>query len=80
MARPTNQDIFNEVIRLCELIEGDRDNRHDDGLQGDVKENTAFRKSSQRMIFVLYSGIIAGNIPILWFGGKLIIKKLTGEF
>lgn len=76
--QPTNQDIFNEVIRLSELLEGDPNDRHDDGIKGDVKKNTSFRKSIQRFYWIFIGGIMVGNIPVLWYGSTKLVEVIKG--
>lgn len=76
--QPTNQDILNEVFRLGDLLEGDRDDRHDGGIISDVKENTDFRKSIQKFYWLFIGGIMLGNIPIIMYGSQKLVKIIEG--
>ncbi len=78
MAGPSNRDIMNEVIRLSELIEGDPNNRDDDGYAGDVKKNTVFRRNVEKMYWRFVTALIVGNTPIIWLGSQWLANKIRG--
>lgn len=78
MAKITLQNVFDEVIRLSELIDGDPNDRHDDGILGDVKENTVFRKSMNKFFWLLVAMLLMGNTPIIFYGSKVLVEKLQG--
>ena len=79
MSKITNAALMKELKRIGKIIEGDPENRNDDGVTGDVKQNTQFRKSIQRFAWIIVTAMMMGNIPILWFGSKLIASQLKGQ-
>ena len=76
--QPTNQDILNEVFRLGDLLEGDPNNWKDDGIKGAVKKNTTFRKSVQRVYWILIGGVMIGNIPVIWYSSSMLVELIRG--
>ncbi len=79
MAGPSNKDLMREIKRVAGLIEGDPKDLDDDGLKGYVKQNTEFRKSAQKFLWIIITAMMMGNIPILWFGTKLIAAQIKGQ-
>ena len=78
MSGPSNRDIMNEVMRLSELLEGDPNDRHDDGFAGDVKKNTEFRRNVEKMYWRFVTALIVGNTPVLWYGSQKLVEIIRG--
>lgn len=53
MPQITNKQIWQELKSLCNLIRGDPDDHEDMGLIGDVHDNTKFRRTTTRFLWVL---------------------------
>ncbi len=79
MAKITNKEIMDEIIRLSKLLEGDPANRHDLGVIGDVKKNSSFRRQAQKMVWTIFLLMVGGNAPIFYFGSKLLAKTIMGD-
>ncbi len=54
----TNRQIWEELRGLSTLIRGDPENREDLGILGDVRENSQFRRSATRVVWVLVFAIV----------------------
>lgn len=54
----TNEQIWEEIHGLSIVIRGDPDKREDLGLLGDVKDNTKFRKLTEKIVWVLAIAVI----------------------
>ena len=78
MAKITNKEIMEEIQRFSKLLEGDPANRHDLGVIGDVKKNSSFRRQAQKMFWTIFLLMVGGNAPIFYFGGKMLVKSITG--
>ena len=71
----TNKQIWEELRALGVLIRGDPESREDLGLLGDVLENSQFRRTATKMVWVLVVAILGawGTIiaqVILFNGGS----------
>ncbi len=67
----TNKQIWVELKTLGVLLRGPEDDREDMGLLGDVKDNTQFRRSWTRFLWVLVPLIIC-----TW--GTMLFALITG--
>ena len=64
---------------IYEVLTGKIGDRHDRGMIGDVEKNTDFRRQLQKVFWTMVGYIIGGNITILYFGYKFILKPMIGE-
>ena len=49
----TNKQIWEELRALVMMIRGDPENREDLGLLGDVLENSQFRRTATKVVWLL---------------------------
>ncbi|KKL89955.1 hypothetical protein LCGC14_1909500 [marine sediment metagenome] len=54
----TNKQIWDELRALGMLIRGDPEDREDLGLLGDVRENSQFRRTAMKVVWLLVVAII----------------------
>ncbi len=72
MPQITNKHILEKLESLCLLIRGDPKKHEDVGLVGAVNDNTKFRKTTMKFIWVL-----AGAVVSLW--GTIIAQTLMNN-
>ena len=76
MAGPSNKDLMRELKRIGKILEGDPEVRDDDGIKGDVKKNTEFRTSIQKIYWRFVTALFVGNTPVIWFGSQWVVDKI----
>ena len=72
MPQITNKQIWQELKSLCSLIRGNPDDHDDLGLIGDVRNNTKFRRTTTRFLWVLIVAMVG-----LW--GTIVAQTIINN-
>ena len=75
----TDKNIKSMVRILWDTVMGKDENRHDQGLVGDVEKNTAFRKSASKLLWIILVAIIGSTVSLLALGPGLIAAAIGGQ-
>ena len=77
----TNTQIWKELRRLSQLIEGKDDDRHDQGITGDVEKNTNFRLNIHKLVWIMVGVFLTTIATTIGTSFYLVLKfvALTGK-